>query len=267
MNKLLCVIFVVFAFASAGLHAQSKCTETSSKVSCSSQKTKISAGAGSREVEYELPNGVAPAGGWPVAIMYQGTFFAVSFTRNKGAPFGGFNEARLIKRLLDNGYAVLVPRALANFAWLTNASGPLYNTTSDYRFITNILKAIKDGTFGNLNPDRQFATGISSGGYNTSRMAVSWPGEFKALAIQSGSYATCLGPLCNIPSQLPADHPPTFFMHGSWDPIVGIGTMRRYNDRLKSQGIPTGTMIKFKGHSWFNDSPKAVVDWFNRYNN
>jgi len=68
-----------------------------------------------------------------------------------------------------------------------------------------------NGIFGHLNNKNKFATGISSGGCMTSRMAVSYEGEFRALAIAAGSYATCGGILCVIPIFLPRDHPPTLF--------------------------------------------------------
>ncbi|WP_323845025.1 hypothetical protein [Microbulbifer magnicolonia] len=47
----------------------------------------------------------------PVALIYQGSFFEVEFSREKNAPFGGYWEARTIKALLDAGYAVIAPRA------------------------------------------------------------------------------------------------------------------------------------------------------------
>ena len=40
---------------------------------------------------------------------------------------------------------------------------------------------------GPLDPSRLLAIGVSSGGYMTSRMAVSYPGKFRALAIAAGA--------------------------------------------------------------------------------
>jgi len=123
-----------------------------------------------------------------------------------------------------------------------------------------ILKEISnpDGMFGYLDYKRKFATGISSGGYMTSRMAVSYAGsfifsflffkkkknshfnslllnillgEFLSLAVAAGSYATCAGPLCVVPN-LPLNHPPTLFLHGGLDPIVPQFTMETYADKL-----------------------------------
>ncbi|MDE1460747.1 extracellular medium-chain-length polyhydroxyalkanoate depolymerase [Spartinivicinus poritis] len=238
-------------------------------VSCSYHSLYIEANAGiKREVKYQLPIGEPPAQGWPVVIIYQGSFFPVEFRRLKDDPFGGFNEAVLIKQLLEAGYAVLAPRAAINLAWQTNllANATPYYLSTDYQFINRLLTSIKQGLFGPLDDQRQFATGISSGGYNTSRMAVSFPGEFRALAIQSASYATCLGPVCHVPLNLPIDHPPTLFLHGQLDITVPLWTMKRYYRRLTHQGIETEQWIKLtKGHSWFEESPSKIVEWFNRY--
>jgi predicted esterase len=94
-------------------------------------------------------------------------------------------------------------------------------------------------------------------------MAVSYSGRFRALAIESGSYATCAGPACAIPATLPADHPPTLFLHGGMDTIVPIGTAQAYYQELMAQGFET----KFvedpsAGHQWLSVAPHDVVQWF-----
>lgn len=276
MNKLLCLI-VLFGCMHATANADSRCVErakrflTPGKINCSYRSITLpSSDITSREVLYELPLGQPPEGGWPVAIVFQGSIFPVEFSRNTRAPFGGFYEVRAIKELLDHGYAVLAPRAPLELAWLTNAasvvSDNLYHTTTDYTFLTNVFSAIEQGAFGPLNANLKYATGISSGGYNTSRMAVSFPGEFKALAVHSGSYAECLGPICVVPFALPEDHPPTYFIHGLVDLIVPWATMDSYYDRLRWAGVTaerhTNTL---GGHEWFPESAQLVREWFDRH--
>jgi poly(3-hydroxybutyrate) depolymerase len=239
------------------------------KISCSSQSTWVASGAlTTRKVIYQVPAGSPPASGWPVVFIYQGSFFALdNFVYYSNAWAGKlYNEGKTIKTLLDNGYAVIAPSAPADLFWQTNIpglSGSLYQTSSDFTFITHLLEGVRQGRFGPLNANRQYATGISSGGYNTSRMAVSFPGQFKALAIQSGSYATCAGPLCVIPA-LPADHPPTAFMHGFIDSVVPWWSMDLYYDRLLQQGIETSRYTELLGnHEWFAASPAIILAWFN----
>jgi predicted esterase len=97
----------------------------------------------------------------------------------------------------------------------------------------------------------------------TSRMAVSYPGKFRALAIESGSYATCLGPICTIPTPLPSDHPPTLFLQGGDDPIVPISTAQAYYQDLMAQGIDTRFVEDATaGHQWLSVAPQEVTRWF-----
>ncbi len=263
------------ALTSTSIAANSRCTEQSgswfspAQISCSYQSLSLpSSSITTREVKYQLPLGTPPAGGWPVALVYQGSLFPVEFTRNSNAPFGGYYELKTIKALLDAGYAVIAPRAPLELAWLTNSAGPAtnYPVTTDFTFLTNVFEHIAQGGFGPVNPQRKYATGISSGGYNTSRMAVSFPGEFKALVVHSGSYATCLGPACVVPFSLPLDHPPTYFIHGFLDTIVPWWSMDSYYDRLLWRGIETGRYTHISaGHEWLPQSPQLVLNWFNSH--
>jgi len=269
------VLLIVSGLFSVNVFSDSRCNEraarlfTSAKITCTYRSLHLpSSSITSREILYELPLGTPPAGGWPVAIVYQGSLFPVEFERNSLAPFGGFYELKTIKTLLDNGYAVLLPRAPVELAWLTNSAGPLtnYEITTDYTFLNNLFDAIRIGAFGPLNTDRKYATGISSGGYNTSRMAVTWANEFKALVVHSGSYATCLGPVCLVPNQLPANHPPTKFIHGFVDAIVPWWTMNDYYDELLRNSIETEQVtLLFGGHAWFKESPQEVLEWFDAH--
>jgi predicted esterase len=89
------------------------------------------------------------------------------------------------------------------------------------------------------------------------------PGRFAALAIQSGSYATCSNVLCAIPADLPDDHPPTLFLHGQNDVAVPIATMRAYDAALKAQGTETKVVIDpAVVHAWLKVAPEEITQWF-----
>lgn len=270
------LLFCLLLFALPNAFADSRCSERAktlllpAKVSCSHKTTWIYSGlVGARQVIYQTPLGTPPAGGWPVVLIYQGSFFPLdNFTYYSNQPFGGYYEGKLVRTLLDNGYAVIAPSAPADLFWHTNIPGlaQAYETSTDYDFLGNVFDAIASGHFGPLNSQRKYATGISSGGYNSSRMAVSFPGQFKALVIQSGSYATCSGPLCVVPDELPADHPPTYFLHGFVDLTVPWWSMQLYYDRLLQQGVETGLYTEpLGGHEWFAASPGKVLAWFNAH--
>ncbi|MDD0844804.1 extracellular medium-chain-length polyhydroxyalkanoate depolymerase [Pseudomonas sp. Gutcm_11s] len=276
MTALRTLLFSLLLFTLPHAMADSRCSDRSrtlllpAKVSCSHQTTWIDSGiVGARQVIYQTPLGTPPSGGWPVVLIYQGSFFPLDdFSYTSNLPFGGYYEGKLVQTLLNNGYAVIAPSAPADLFWQTNIPGlaQAYELTTDYDFLGNVLAAIASGHFGPLNTQRQYATGISSGGYNSSRMAVSFPGQFKALAIQSGSYATCSGPLCVVPDTLPADHPPTLFLHGFVDTVVPWWSMDLYYDRLLQQGTETARYTEpLGGHEWFAASPAKVLAWFNAH--
>lgn len=249
------------------------CKSTKTAVQCPYNSTTLVANGILRTVHYQVPAGDAPNNGWPAVILFQGTGATASlfWTATQATDlFGAFNQTKLVKKLLDNGYAVITPEThLSGFTfWDTN--NPLfadYNSSNDHAFMLKIFNGIDNGTFGEINSNKLFAGGISSGGYMTSRMALAYPGKFKALAIAAGSYATCAGPLCVL-GHVPNDHPPTLFLHGSADPIVPLFTMELYFDKLKEKGIPVRKVVEnLSLHRWIDASPNAVLSWFNTYKN
>lgn len=241
----------------------SRCTASGATLTCSSQSTTIDG----RTVTYQVPLGTAPAAGWPVVVFYQGSFIPGShaFAATMGDSFGQYELTSTIAALLDRGYAVIAPNAQGNGSqyWQTNI--PPYATNwsgcADDLLVQHLLAAMSAGMFGPLDDARRYATGISSGGFMTSRMAVSYAGTFRALAIASASYATC-GPTCSVPS-LPADHPPTLFLHGGADQIVPVSTMTPYRDDLLADGRVAQSIIDANaGHEWLAQAVAAVPDWF-----
>ena len=263
----------LLAAANLPLQAQaaSRCTSTATSISCSAQTAWIDSGsAGQRKVVFQVPTGSAPSAGWPVALLFHGSLVRVTgFTYASDAPFGGYHQGELVRALLDSGFAVIAPNALtAAEAWQTNDPqyAEDYAASNDQLFFNNLFKAMGAGRFGKLDPARWYATGISSGGYNTSRMALSFPGRFKALAIQSASWATCVGARCQVPQTLPAAHPPTLFLHGMADRVVPWSSMQPYHDGLLYQGVETALHSEADGgHEWFAASPVKILDWFRRH--
>lgn len=97
----------------------------------------------------------------------------------------------------------------------------------------------------------------------TSRMAVSYASKFKALAIQSASYATCpVGPFCDVPA-LGTDHPPTLLLAGLLDPLVPVYTVEAYREQMVAAGIKTKMLVDpLASHQWIPAAPNEVVNWF-----
>lgn len=223
-----------------------------------------------REVHWAAPSGSPPASGWPTVVMFQGSFITAEFTwqASKATPYGAYYQTQTAEFLLDHGYAVLTPETHLDGAgqWDTNdLLFPDYEASNDHAFMLAILNQLEAGTFGALDHDRLFAAGISSGGHMTSRMAVSYPGQFRALAIQSASYATCAGWICDV-GPVPPDHPPTLFLHGERDLVVPVSSMQEYADALAVAGIATRVVLDpDAGHEWIPPAPAEVLAWFDQH--
>ena len=262
----------------------SRCTMTSTDVACTSQQHTAVTSTGSRVVHYEVPLGTAPAAGWPVVINFQATdisptYAFVASTTDSYAAYGVYTQASLTKGLLDAGYAVLAPEAI-NFSgtsyWETNISpyATSWSGSDDDVLMQKMFIEIAGGTYGVLNGSSLYALGMSSGGYMVSRMALSYPGKFKALAIESASWATCLsgaGPsgvgLCTVPSTLPAMHPPTLLLHGNLDTtIIPEWTVTAYVSALTASSVPEKEVDDpNSGHQWIPEAPLQVLAWFSAH--
>lgn len=273
----------------------------------------LSVGDPARQVRYQLPSGPVPTGGWPVALLFHGTGGLISWSSpasfTGAATFGSYYQVQTLRDLLDSGYAVLAPPATTvTSAWQTNNSsacpsdgctenkGPTaaqYVGSADDLFFQALFavitasQAAADQTpasgFGvKLDSSRMYAGGISSGGYNSSRMAVNYPARFRALAVQSASYANCSGPGCVVPT-LVSEHPPTLFLHGAGDSIVPVTTMYPYAAALASKAYQVvdytkgskllgdtrcdaGSQANCKiGHQWIQAAPVEILNWFNSH--
>ncbi len=237
-----------------------------------------------RHVRWQVPEGVAPVGGWRTAFFYNGTtptdldpFTTHPLLLNA---FGMDISPKIFQELLDDPaggghkYASFAPNppatgVLTQF-WHTNVVVP-YEASCDYSFFKDFFNEIKGGSYGSAsqyNLDQRYAYGISSGGYNTSRMAVTFNASsvWKALAVISASYATCAGPLCVVPN-LPSNHPPTKFYHGTLDPIVPLFTMEYYYNKLIDAGKETSKSLHVGGHELSTDNLGAsgVKAWFDAH--
>jgi poly(3-hydroxyoctanoate) depolymerase len=267
----------------------SRCTESEEEnglgvlvLTCPNERIDYVMNDDERPVFYQTPLGAPPAGGWPAVIIFQPSiYWADAHWTGFTMVAGQRHSTEMIQNLLDAGYVVLTPQAqaLGDTVWETNV--PLtpwlrdWTLSNDHAFLTAIFEDLEDGVYGPVDADALFATGMSSGGYMTSRMALSNPGKFRALAVQSAAWATCLGPLdtvdtptgfCTVPDTLPVDHPPTLFVHGTIDVTVGIGTMRDYYDAMIEQGyVAEKIEVAWAGHAFLDPSPDAIPAWFDRF--
>lgn len=248
--------------------AEPVCLVTDSSVLCPYQTLTLRISGQDREVHYQTPNTPAPKDGFPVAIVFQGSFFTAEYNWDASDqdPFGAYHQAVTTAALLDAGFAVLTPETKLNGSTFWDTNVPPYNffweSSDDHELMLGIFEAAVDGIFGPVQTDQWFATGMSSGGYMTSRLALAYPGRFRALVVVAASYATCSGVVCLV-GDIPDDHPPTLFIHGDDDLVVPKWTMDLYYEALLDQGIEADTLIgPGVGHAWFEGSGDAIADWF-----
>jgi dienelactone hydrolase len=259
----------------SGGETASRCEVTALTLTCTHQSTTIYTGFTGlvpREVQWQVPLGEPPAGGWPAAIVFQGSIFTAElfWVVLDVETLGFWNQGMLTKTLLDSGFAVITPEAhLGGFtAWETNVPpmSVAWETAEDDQLMLDLFEEIEIGGFGPIDPQRLYATGISSGGYMTSRMDEAYRERFNALAIHSASWATCAGPVCEVPDDLDAGHLPTMFLHGTADPIVPMSTMLPYRDALDALGVETATVLgEGVEHAWLDEAPAAIVGWFQEH--
>lgn len=266
---------VLVGVSACGRHSRdvpdgTRCVVEADERWCAYETVKLHPGVlASRRVHFQTPVGEAPAEGWPVVLLFQGSFNpAAKFWEAKpDSPWGGWNQTATVQALLEAGYLVITPDAQSRGRtyWNTNVLpwSAAWGGSPDARLMTALFEELDAGTFGPADPERRAAAGISSGGYMTSRMALSYAGEFDALAIQSASWATCGGVVCSVPDALPDDHPPTLFLHGERDDIVPIGTMERYAEGLEDAGHTVRVVTDAEvGHAWLDVAPDEIVAWF-----
>ncbi len=248
--------------------AASRCTLTSQQIECTHASLTLLA----RTVVYQTPLGPTPAAGWPTVVYFQGSFMPGEsvFSATASDAFGAYELTRTVKTLLDAGYAVVSPNAALNGKtfWQTNIPpyAQLWSGCSDDLLVQALFESLEKGDFGALNTKRLYAMGISSGGFMTSRMAVSYPGKFRALADHSGSYATCGGTVCSVPTPLPSDHPPTLLLRGDKDTIVAMAVVTPYLDALVTEGHEAKLVTHpTAGHEWLPNAAEIVTSWFDSH--
>jgi len=283
-------LFLVLVFLLSFVASQtntSNCVITSGNglqyINCVYNASSAYDGIVERHVFYSLPQGTPPPNGWPVVLLFQGSFYEAGqfFHASSDALFGGFIQVQVTKALLDNGFAVVAPNAMygGDLFWDTNLPPwdtiidiGLWPTAPDAKMLTDLFGKMESGQLGPLDMSKMHAGGISSGGYMSSRMAFFYAKQFRSVTIASGSFYYCSGIICSkpfpgLPGQMKSDHPPTLFLHGVKDLAVPIFTMRLYDDDMTEYKLPHKVVTCADcGHQWIPQSPQEVLAWVQKYN-
>lgn len=71
-----------------------------------------------------------------------------------------------------------------------------------------------------------------------------------------------MGVACVLPASMPAQHPPTRFLHGRGDLTVPVFTAEAYQQRLTAEGFEADLIIDdAAGHEWLRVAPLRILEW------
>lgn len=254
----------------AGVLPTPLCEVDERRIACVRRKSVLDVDGTSRAVHFQWPSTEPPVGGFPTVLLFQGSASpaGLAWVGERSGAFGAYFQADVIRALLSAGFAVLTPEASFGGAgaWNTNIApySFAWETSPDHALMLALFDAIERGELGELDPDALYAAGLSSGGYMSSRVALEYEGRFNRIAIASGSYATCAGSFCSVPT-LDATHPPTLFLHGGLDLVVPPSTMRLYADELERRGVEHEVVVDPSvDHAWIPAAAERVVSFFRR---
>jgi len=270
------LLFCLFvSFASVGAWSSSRCSgSNTTAIVCSYQFLQLP--ISNRSVYFQVPEGPAPSNGWPFAVFFQGSFAGPSldWSLSTRDPFNAILQIDTFWALLSAGIAVLAPAAIDDLFWETNIPPydvlpNLWYQSDDHAMIVELLSAADNASLPfnvPLDVDNAFAFGISSGGYQSSRVAVDMPSWFRAVVVANGAYMTCGGPVCSTPRTVSPNHPPTRILYGLIDPVVPAYTSLDYLKTLQRSNVTSDAIeCALCVHEWIPDSAVAVVSWFNAY--
>ena len=165
---------ILLLFLASAL-AASRCSQNATNILCSYNSLKLPSTG--RAVFFQTPTLAPPnaTGKYPVVILFQGSFAAAELFWSGNTydvldkTFNAYEQALVVKTLLDNGFTVITPDAPDGLFWETNIppwdTGEEWFNGADYKVMLEIFDLIQNSTtFGAADFGHMFASGISSGG-------------------------------------------------------------------------------------------------------
>lgn len=202
-------ILVITLFISLLSCEKSETPAKSATDNLSEQKTiNLNVDGNARSFIIYLPIGYNNAGKMPLIFIIHG---------GSGTPEGMINMANF-KSIADRDKVILVYPAGINKNW--NDGRP---TTSNYLGINDVsfFNKMCDYMIANDSVDgtKIYATGISNGGFMSSRLGCELSNRIAAIAVNAATIeATTIAPSCD-----PGKSVPAIFIHGTTDPLVPFG--------------------------------------------
>lgn len=178
-------------------------------------------------------------------------------------------QGRFVDEALEKGYAIISPDSIEPLCPDVKQWDYTENSTDFelFDYIFNWIWFRED-----LDADNVYVTGISIGGFMSSRLANHYGRNIKAIAIHSGGNAdhVFVSPSnkCYIEynfnnNKISPDHARTLIIHGTNDTIIPYEVAIAYYNALKEAGTGVKLIPKENaGHTWFEDYNKYIFDWF-----
>lgn len=202
----------------------------------------------------------------PVIIVLHGGLqdSSIWFEENEGN-----GQAAFVKKAINEEYAIIAPDSVSPLC-KDIKQWDYREESSDLIFFDEIFNWI---WFRNdLDSERIYVTGISIGGFMTSRLAEHYGQNINAIAVNSGGNADniYLSPnnLCYIEynfdeTPIKDDHPRTLLIHGINDSIIPYETSVAYYSSLRKSGTGVKLILEKGGeHNWYAKYNDLILEWF-----
>jgi len=200
----------------------------------------------------------------PVIIVLHGR------TQSADIWFENSAQGAFVKKAINERFAVIAP----------DSTTPICQGVKQWDYTKDFSdKAFFEGIFNwidnqsEFDKERIYVTGISSGGFMTSRVGMVFADKVKAIAIASGGDADyssvrrdngCRTTFDKSVPIIEGNQPKTLFIHGDIDPIVPFSMDQNYYTALKDKGVETRFIKnRFGTHLWYNKYDQDILDWFN----
>jgi poly(3-hydroxybutyrate) depolymerase len=231
----------------------------------------------SRVFYYRAPETVPPPGGHPVVLCFHGgDGYAQNWMDLSGIGLSAFGNMAM-----GRGYFVIAPESGVS----DDPSGSFNDVkkrwdtsiaSRDIDFVLDIIDWLGHSNY-QVNVNRIFLVGISSGGAMISRLCQSVPGFFNRVAIAASINPTY--GYFNVAQTVAASHPSVLFVHGTADTLTPYNLMLNYYSAIP-HGDPNGQgtytigdsdgvaqakeLITITGgiHTWYRDYNDEILDWF-----
>lgn len=183
---------------------------------------------------------------------------------------GSSDQNSFTAEALKQGFLVIAPDSISPYC--KSAKQWDYTTRSiDFSFIESIFSWAEDS----LGAEKIYIIGISSGGFMTERLAITYPKTINAVVIHSaGSPDNAIletSGVCGVKFNtntlsIPTTHPPTYLLHGQTDRIVDYEIGRNLYTGLVASGIKTEMYTKPMGrHQWFSEQNRTILEWLKKW--